>query len=90
MNGIDRAARAIGKRSGVISRMQSEEVYLSRVHNWFSRWTALEVSRIDTWLWSLSQKDLETVCNGETSVADRFIHMGPARTSRFLEQLRNL
>lgn len=88
---IKRAALLIAYDNGMINRKQSEEQYLELVEKAISEFS-FSSEEIDTWLLSLTNGELNTICCGEVSDAQFVLEeqKAPAGTVDLLDRMFDL
>ena len=82
--GIARAALEIALDNGGINRFRSEKKQRKELANFLERQPQEILTAIDSWLASLSEDDLQTVCGGEASEADEILKSAPPFSSQLL------
>jgi hypothetical protein len=87
--GIRRAALAISYDNGGINAIRSEKQMLRELALFLERQPAEILANIDAWLSSLSDDDLNTICCGEVSEADRLLRDAPVFTDGLLNDFFN-
>jgi hypothetical protein len=87
--GIQRAALEIAYDNGGVNRTRPQAQMLREFHAWLAKQPQEPLPKIDEWLSSLSDEQLNVVCTGEHSEMEAAIQSSPPFTNDLLNRYFN-